>query len=348
MDPRIAVGDQNRRESIEVRVGVCWPDPPGANSDSAAGCSEWTYDEAFKRNLGLITREEQERLRKARVAIAGLGGVGGSDLVTLARLGVGRFTIADPDVFEVVNTNRQYGVSTSTVGQAKVEVMSRIVRDINPQVQIRAFSEPLEAANANAFLEDADLFIDALEFFEIDVRRELFRLAASRGVYGITAGPVGFSAIWISFAPDGMSFDRYFDFSDDMDQVEKVVAFGVGVAPKRTQRTYMDLRYFDIVAHTGPSVCPACQIAAGAVASEAMKILLKKGRVRSAPYYFQFDPFLGRLAHGRLVGGNRHPIQRFKRWWLTRYLRKRIHPSDTVEQDSDPISGSIEKKRERE
>ena len=79
---------------------------PTQPSNSAAR-DKWSYDEAFKANRGLISEEEQEKLRNCRVAIAGMGGVGGIHLVTLARLGIGKFTIADPDVFEVANFNRQ-------------------------------------------------------------------------------------------------------------------------------------------------------------------------------------------------------------------------------------------------
>ena len=59
------------------------------------GCSRWSYEEAFSRNLGLINPQEQEKLRKSRVAIAGMGGIGGINLMTLARLGIGAFRIAD-------------------------------------------------------------------------------------------------------------------------------------------------------------------------------------------------------------------------------------------------------------
>jgi molybdopterin/thiamine biosynthesis adenylyltransferase len=284
----------------------------------------WSYDAAFCRNRGLINPSEQEKLRKSRVAIAGVGGVGGIDLVTLARLGIGRFTIADPDIFEITNSNRQYGATTSTLGRPKVEVMAAIVKDINPEADVRIFKEPLGAGNVEAFLQDADLFVDGIDFFVMDVRRLLFAKAAAQGIYGITAGPVGFSGICIAFDPHGMTFDRYFDISDAMDEVEKVVAFVTGVAPKATQRAYLDMSAVDVNAHVGPSSSLACQLAAGTMAAQAVKILLKRGRVLAAPHYHQFDPYLNRYAHGRLIGGNRHPLQRLKRWLITRYLRRRL------------------------
>jgi len=282
----------------------------------------WSYSEAFARNAGLISRAEQERLRRSRVAIAGMGGVGGIDLVTLARLGVGRFTIADPDVFEVANTNRQYGATRSAEGRSKAQVMAEIVRDINPEVDLRVFREPITAENSAEFLRDADLFVDALEVFEIGVRRRLFSLAADQGIHSVTAGPVGFSAVWIVFSPTGMSFDRYFDLSDDLSPVESVAAFIAGVAPAGTQRTYMDMRAVSVRDRVGPSSSLACHVAAGAMACEAVKVLLNRGHVRAAPYFQQFDPYIGRLVQRRLWGGNRNLWQRFKRRRLVSFLEK--------------------------
>ncbi len=69
----------------------------------------FSYDEAFSRNIGWVTRPEQQALRGRRVAIAGLGGVGGSHLLTLARLGIGHFTIADFDRFALANFNNRKG-----------------------------------------------------------------------------------------------------------------------------------------------------------------------------------------------------------------------------------------------
>ena len=86
------------------------------------------YDQAFARNIGWVTRAEQASLRGKRVAIAGLGGVGGSHLLALARLGVGAFNIADFDTFETANRNRQAGSFESTLDRPKVEVLAAMAR----------------------------------------------------------------------------------------------------------------------------------------------------------------------------------------------------------------------------
>jgi molybdopterin/thiamine biosynthesis adenylyltransferase len=287
------------------------------------GGSAWSYDDAFSRNLGLISAGEQERLRKSRVAVAGLGGVGGIDLVALARLGIGEFTVADPDIFEIHNTNRQYGATRSAEGRPKAEVMREIVQDINPEAKLRVFREPLGPQNADAFLDGADVLVDGIDAFEIDARRVLFRKARELGIHALGAGPVGFSTVWVIFAPGGMTFDRYFDLTDDMDEIEKFVAYVLGMAPSSTQRGYMDLSHLNMRKHTGPSAGLACHLASGVVAAEVLKILLGRGRVYGAPFYHQFDAYLGRFVRKRLLGGNRHPLQKIKRWWLTGYLRRR-------------------------
>ena len=81
--------------------------------------NKFDYADAFSRNIGWVTKEEQGTLRKKRVAIAGMGGVGGIHLLTLARLGIGSFYIADFDEFEVHNFNRQVGATMSSIGRPK-------------------------------------------------------------------------------------------------------------------------------------------------------------------------------------------------------------------------------------
>jgi molybdopterin/thiamine biosynthesis adenylyltransferase len=282
--------------------------------------ASFSYREAFARHLGLLKPEEQERLRSSRVAIAGMGGVGGVHLITLARLGIGAFHVADPDRFELVNFNRQYGATLRSLGQGKAEVMAEEARAVNPELQLRVFSEAITPENVSEFLEGVDVFVDGIDFFEIDIRRHIFREARRRGIWAITAGPIGFSAAWLVFSPTGMSFDEYFDLNDRMDRADRLVAFLVGLTPRATQRAYLDLTEVDPRARTGPSAGLACHLCSGVVAAEIFKILLGRSPIRPAPWYFQFDSYRQRLCKGCLYGGNRHPWQRVKR----KILRSRL------------------------
>src|SRR5215213_8249798 len=121
---------------------------------------QFDYRAAFSRNIGWLTEAEQSTLQGARLAIAGLGGVGGPHLLTLGRLGVGKFNIADFDRFELQNFNRQIGASTSTRGLPKTEVLSRMARDINPELEVSAFPEGVTAGNVGEFLRGVDVYVD--------------------------------------------------------------------------------------------------------------------------------------------------------------------------------------------
>src|ERR1700675_3347793 len=92
------------------------------------------FSAAFDRNIGWLTDWEQQALRNKRVAIAGMGGVGGFHLLTLARLGIGAFNIADLDRFEIPNFNRQIGATMDSLDRPKAEVLGEMALAINPQI----------------------------------------------------------------------------------------------------------------------------------------------------------------------------------------------------------------------
>ncbi len=75
---------------------------------------------AFSRNIGLLTQAEQDKLANAKVAIPGMGGVGGVHLITMTRTGVGNFHIADFDTYEPANINRQFGARVPDFGRSRV------------------------------------------------------------------------------------------------------------------------------------------------------------------------------------------------------------------------------------
>ena len=121
---------------------------------------DFSYAEAFDRNLGWFTGQEQQSFKNKTIAIAGMGGVGGVHLLTLVRLGIANFRIADLDSFELANFNRQIGAMMSTLDQPKVEVLARMAKDINPEARIAQFPGGVTPQNLDSFLEGADLFID--------------------------------------------------------------------------------------------------------------------------------------------------------------------------------------------
>ncbi len=268
------------------------------------------YDTAFARNLGWLTRTEQRTLRGKCVAIAGLGGVGGLHLLTLVRLGVGRFHLAEFDTFDLVNFNRQVGASLSSVGRPKLEVMGAMVRDINPTVEIADFPEGVNESNVDAFLAGADLFVDGLDFFAIAARELVFAECARRGIPATTVAPLGMGAALLNFMPGKMGFAEYFGF-DQSTEDEKPLRFLIGLAPAMLHRRYLvDPSFVDLASGRGPSTAMACQICAGVAATEALKILVGRGRVLVAPRGVHFDAYRNKLISTWRPGGYRHPMQR--------------------------------------
>lgn len=270
----------------------------------------FNFNEAFSRNIGWLTRSEQEGLRHKRIAIAGLGGVGGIHLLTLCRLGIGQFHLADFDTFDLANFNRQAGATVSTLGQQKLDVMIRQAHDINPELEIKGFSDGVTADNLEAFLDGIDLYIDGLDFFAFEARQMVFAACAAKGIPAITAAPLGMSVAVLNFLPGRMSFDDYFRLNDGA-EADKPLRFMMGLAPARLQMGYLvDPSTVDLANQKGPSTIMACQLCAGVAATEAMKILLGRGSVRAAPKGYHFDAYRNKLALTWRPCGNRNPLQR--------------------------------------
>jgi sulfur-carrier protein adenylyltransferase/sulfurtransferase len=241
------------------------------------------YDLAFDRNVGLITDWEQLALRAKRVAIAGMGGAGGAHLLTLARFGIGAFTIADFDQFDVVNFNRQAGATVANVGRDKCAVMEEMATAINPEIRIRRFDAGVQPETIDAFLPDADLFVDGLDFFAISIRRQVFVRCAELGIPALTAAPIGMGVAFIAFDPKGMSFEQYFRL-EGHPEPEQYLRFLIGLTPRAPHRRYLvDPSRIDLERKQGPSTAAACQLCAGVTAVTAVKLLLVGHLPRNMP-----------------------------------------------------------------
>ena len=268
------------------------------------------YDEAFSRTIGWITRNERERLKERCVAVAGLGGVGGSHVMTLARLGIQHFHLADMDSFALVNMNRQAGAFCSTLGEPKLDVLTRMARDVNPEAEIHGFPDGVNKENLGRFLDGVDLYVDGLDFFEMDIRRAVFAACRERGIPAVTAAPLGMGVALLVFDPQGMSFEDYFDL-EGRTLDEQLLRFMVGLAPRVLQQTYVaDASAVSFGERRGPSTPMACELCAGVVGAEAVKLLLGRGRVSYAPSGLQFDAYRQKMVRTWRPAGNRNPLQR--------------------------------------
>ncbi len=284
--------------------------------------SSFNYQNAFSRNIGWVTEAEQTRLQQTHVAIGGLGGVGGVHLLTLARLGIGKFSIADFDTFDIVNFNRQVGAMVSTIGRPKIDVLSEMLKDINPNVELRVFPEGVQEHNMASFLEGVDIYVDGLDFFVFETRRATFKACEKRGIPAVTAAPLGLGTALLVFGPGGMSFEDYFGF-DGCDEMEMAIRFLVGLSPAMLQRGYVaDMSRVNLAERRGPSCIAACQLCAGVTAVEVLKLALRRPGVKLAPWGSQFDAYRMRYVRTWRPGGANNPIQRFMRYLVRQQLSK--------------------------
>ncbi len=121
-------------------------------------------NEAFVRTEHVLGSEAMERLRRARVAIFGLGGVGGYVLEALARSGVGALDLIDNDRICLSNLNRQILATLDTVGMDKVDAAAARVRSINPDCRVRTYRTFFLPENAEQFdFTQYDYVVDAID-----------------------------------------------------------------------------------------------------------------------------------------------------------------------------------------
>lgn len=281
---------------------------------------DFNYQTAFIRNLGWVTPQEQEVLRHSRVAIAGLGGVGGIYLMTLARLGVGKFNLAEYDKFELSNFNRQAGAFMSTIGQSKIEVMIKRARDINPELEINAFQTGVTNDNIEEFLKDADVYVDGIDFFATEARELIFNKCAELSIPAVTAAPIGMSTALLVYMPGGMTFEEYFRFKG-LSPLDKAIHFLAGLSPRMAHRhTIRAPEYFDFVNRKTGSTPMGCDLCAGFLGTTVLKILLKRGKIDALPYSLHFEAYQNKLVKTWRPGGNKNPLNQL----IIKLLKKNV------------------------
>ena len=118
----------------------------------------------FSRTELLLGKETMEKLKQSRVAVFGVGGVGGYVCEALVRSGVGAFDLIDDDKVCLTNLNRQIIATRNTVGQYKVDVMKDRILSINPDAQVRTHKCFFLPENADEFpFEEYDYIVDAVD-----------------------------------------------------------------------------------------------------------------------------------------------------------------------------------------
>lgn len=169
-----------------------------------------TYWERLDRTARLYGRPALERLQKARVAVAGCGGVGGAIADMLARLGVGALRLADPGEFDSPDMNRQWGARVETLGRNKADVHAESVRAMQPDIEVTVVAGGIAEANVEDFLDGADLLVDGLDVnVPPALRGRLYDGAWAKGTPTISTPILGFGALVAVSLRSGLPMSRF-------------------------------------------------------------------------------------------------------------------------------------------
>lgn len=158
------------------------------------------FPERYLRNFDAFTPSDQVRLLQSRVAIIGLGGLGGTLVELLARAGVGHLTLIDGDQFEGHNLNRQLLCTLDRLGTSKAKAAVDRVHAINSSLTVQAHAESLTPENAAGLLENHHVIADCLD--NIRTRYAVEKTAKATGIPFVSAAVAGTTGHITTIFPD--------------------------------------------------------------------------------------------------------------------------------------------------
>lgn len=202
----------------------------------------------YIKNQNMLSEAENLRLGSFRVAVAGCGGLGGHIIEMLARLGIGKITAIDGDVFDESNLNRQLLSLPGNIGEPKAMEAKTRISMVNPDIEVTAITEFLTAENAKSILSGHDVICDALD--SISARRLVQDAAEKLGIPMVHGAIAGWYAQVCTIFPGDRTLDKIYP-----EELNKGGETDLG----------------------NPSFTPA--LAASLQVAETVKVLLNKGDI---------------------------------------------------------------------
>ncbi len=190
------------------------------------------YRERTDRNIGWITREEQELLSHAVIGIAGCGGMGAQLAEKFLRLGVGEIRIADNEAFDVSNINRQFAASRKTVGVSKAFATARMLRNVSDDNTIVVYPRGICASSVHDFTRGCDVICDEIEFWAVGPRILLHQEARRENVPVFNCNTVGFGTRLFLFTPESSTMEELLHMS-----LEEGMELSASLAQKTASKT---------------------------------------------------------------------------------------------------------------
>jgi molybdopterin/thiamine biosynthesis adenylyltransferase len=209
------------------------------------------YPRRYLRNRDSISLQDQLKLAESHVAVVGAGGLGGTVIQLLGRIGIGHMTVVDCDVFDETNLNRQAFCTREWVGQPKALAVQTQIKSINPAVEVAAHIIRLDSANGPEILAGCQVIVDALD--NVKDRLSLEALAKSMKVPFVHGALAGFEGQLMTVFPEDPGLKQIYGSGDEGSSSSNRPEFLLGV----------------------PSITPS--LVATLEAMEVLKILLNRG-----------------------------------------------------------------------
>lgn len=254
--------------------------------------------EHLDRSRGLFTPAELETLAASTVAIAGVGGVGGRVAEVLARSGVGRLRLADPDTFSVSNLNRQAASSLDTIGERKTTAVAALCRSVAPGIDVRTWDSGVTPENIDDFVSGADAVVDGTDYTLPSLGIRLARTATRRGIPVALGVEIAFGAWHTVFTRPG-DFERLLGLRPGV-AYEALESGEVSVPLWRWVLRvpgYVDIEALRAVERgeiEAPAIAPAVEVSAALLATDVIQLLLGRSPAVRAPRVHGVDVRSGR------------------------------------------------------
>lgn len=176
--------------------------------ESFALLTDGKMPERYQRNEGTVGIAGQARLLKSKVAVIGCGGLGGTIIELLARLGVGYLRVIDGDTFAGHNLNRQLMSTEYNLGTNKAIAAAKRVADINTDVQAEPMPYMLDDENADKLIAGMDVIVDALD--NISTRILLNKATRKQGIPLVHAAIAGFTGQVMTIMPEDKGLEHIY------------------------------------------------------------------------------------------------------------------------------------------
>lgn len=247
----------------------------------------YKYEELFWRNLGFIDKQEQQKLSHFSIGIAGMGADGGLLAERLVRFGIGKIVLADPEVFEPSNINRQFAANIKNIKKNKAEVIAKELTLINPRLKVVVFNKGINKSNVSKFVKEVQIIVDEIEYLNPKLSVLLAQETRKQRKYLFMGANVGWGGSILCFSPKGMTFEKYFQYDPSTNNIN-LLQYVKKIPAYFDRQLIQKIIKREIVI---PSLSSSVGLVTSLLSSEIILFIIGKKRPALAPRILFFDAF---------------------------------------------------------